>query len=54
MIRQQKMLIAAYFLSANCILTSACSSESSYFQAYKDFLLNTEVDQGSDFPVWGY
>ena len=24
------------------------------FQVYKDFLLNTEIDQGSDFPIWGY
>lgn len=25
-----------------------------YFQAYKDFLLNTDIDKGHDFPIWGY
>lgn len=27
---------------------------SEYFQAYQEFLLYTDIDQGSDFPIWGY
>lgn len=26
----------------------------SYFLAYQDFLLNAEIDQENDFPIWGY
>lgn len=26
----------------------------SYFDAYMDFLLHTDIDQGHDFPIWGY
>ncbi|MDE5824316.1 MAG: hypothetical protein K2H91_06495 [Lachnospiraceae bacterium] len=25
-----------------------------YYYAYQDFLLNTDIDSGSDFPIWGY
>lgn len=25
-----------------------------YFLTYQDFLLNAEIDQESDFPIWGY
>lgn len=26
----------------------------SYFDAYREFLLHTDIDQGHDFPIWGY
>ncbi len=29
-------------------------ADESYFLAYQDFLLSAEIDQGSDFPIWGY
>ncbi len=50
-------LLVAFILLTACggvTQTETGEARSTYFQAYRDFLLYTDIDQGSDFPVWGY
>lgn len=55
--------MAAFLLAAEVMLLTACGgreqtetaqNDTAYLQAYRDFLLYTDIDQGSDFPIWGY
>lgn len=50
-------LLVAFILLTACggvTQTETGGGQTTYFQAYRDFLLYTDIDQGSDFPVRGY